>query len=216
MALRAVALLLVVLVVLVAGACKGRGAPAPPAGESQALPSVVARVTGFEGEIVLEHVPAAGGQPTTTIKMKGDRVRTARPGGAVLLDLTKGKAYFLDAATKTYEEYEVPTADAGATTPLRTGKRDRVAGFECDIVTRTSGPDTLEECVSPDIAAPAALALGASPALKNEGGFPLRSIVRDAAGKERSRTTAVHIEKKPIPDRDLAVPPDYARVPSAP
>jgi hypothetical protein len=94
---------------------------------------------------------------------------------------------------------------------VRTGRRDVVAGYACDVVTRRFAATTYEECVSPEIASPLALAVGAMPELAAEGGFPLRSILRDAGGVEMSRTEAVRVDKRSIPEADLVVPPGYTR-----
>ena len=98
----------------------------------------------------------------------------------------------------------------------KTGKKDVVAGYSCDVWNVTSDGKKAEVCAaegitwidlgdlgwsSPELTV-AAVASGANR-------FPLRVISFGSNGAEEMRMEATKIEKKPLADDRFAVPPDY-------
>lgn len=165
---------------------------------------------------------------------------TARPelgqGGTVLVDPPTKKGYMLVHPQKMamvldFEKMKtmpklpgMPNAPKGTPTAApsqppkvdKTGKKDVVAGYSCEVWNIASDGHKAEVCVadgitwidlgdlgwsSPELTA-AAVVTGANH-------FPLRVITFDATGAEETRMEATKIEKKKLDDARFAVPADY-------
>ncbi len=108
---------------------------------------------------------------------------------------------------------------AGAPPPTieKTGKKDTVAGYACEIwkVTQNDGRRA-EICVAEGITWMDLSDLGWSnpeitvaAALGSANHFPLRIVSYDAKGTEDTRLEATKIDKKKLDDAHFVVPPDY-------
>jgi len=160
-------------------------------------------------------------------------------GGTLLIDLPTKKGYLLTHSKKMamvldFEKMKdmkrgqtipgLPPAPKGAPTGIpekaptveKTGKKDTVAGYSCEIWNVTSEGKKSELCAAEGItwidlgdlgvASPeVALAAVASEANR----FPLRVITFDAKGAEELRMEATKVDKKKLDDARFNVPPDY-------
>jgi hypothetical protein len=159
-------------------------------------------------------------------------------GGAFLIDPEAKKGYLLTHSRKTamlvdFEKMKampkgqipgLPSAPRGTPSAVpaqpptieKTGKKDTVAGYTCEIWNITSEGKRAEACVAEGItwmdltdlgfgSPELALAVLASEANR----FPLRAIAYDAKGAEETRMEATKIDKKKIDDARFLVPPDY-------
>lgn len=170
----------------------------------------------------------------------GGGIGLGSPGGAILLvDPTQKKGWAMQPAEKRaivfdFEKMKamappgggspIPGIGGGAGKPKgpppkidKTGKKDTVAGYTCDIwdITHSDGKKS-ELCVAEGITWIDLTDLGwASPevaaaaALSDMNHFPLRIVTKDAAGAQESRVEATKVEKKTIDDASMVVPPDY-------
>ena len=119
----------------------------------------------------------------------------------------------------------VPT-QAPSTPPAieKTGKKDVVAGYTCEIWNITSDGRKAETCMAENLTwidmtdlggmggglSGAEVALGA--AMSGGNHFPLRVITHDKTGKEEMRLEAQKIEKKKLDDARFVPPPDYKQL----
>lgn len=121
----------------------------------------------------------------------------------------------------------LPSAPRGAPTAMpsqpptieKTGKKDVVAGYGCDVWNVVSEGKKAEVCVAEGITwfdvgdiglASPELAIAAVATEANR--FPLRLVSFDAKGVEQLRMEATKIEKKKLDDARFIVPPDYRTV----
>jgi hypothetical protein len=202
--------------------------------------------TDFEGEITmnaLQKGQAAKTGPTTLVfGIKKPKYRIDATGGissdnpmlsqgaAFLLDPPQKKGWLLSPAQKTavvldFEKMKSggipgkpkPSANQPPPKVEKTGKKDVVAGYTCEVwkITQNDGRKA-EVCAAegitwidlgdmgwstPDIT----LAAVASEANR----FPLRIVSFDAKGAEETRLEATKVEKKKLDDARFVVPPDY-------
>lgn len=98
----------------------------------------------------------------------------------------------------------------------KTGKKDVVAGYSCDVWNVSSEGKRAEACVAEGITWIDLTDLGfASPEVAvaivaSEGNrFPLRVVTFDAKGAEETRMEATKVDKKKLDDSRFVVPPDY-------
>lgn len=154
-------------------------------------------------------------------------------GAALILDPPAKKGYALVPAQKKaivldFEKLKaakgsIPGSGTATSRPSgppptveKTGKKDTVAGYQCEIWNVTSNGQRSEICAadgitwidlgdlgwsSPEIAV-AAVASGANR-------FPLRIVTYGTNGAEEVRLEATKIEKKKLDDARFVVPPDY-------
>jgi hypothetical protein len=157
-------------------------------------------------------------------------------GLSVILDTPAKKAYALIHAKKQamvidfaqMKNAKLPGVGiAGPSTPggpppdkpniEKTGKKDTVAGYTCDIykITQKDGRHA-EACLAEGIKwfdltdfgmQSPEMAFAAS--LSDMNHFPLRLVTFTAANAEESRMQATKIDKKKLEDSRFAVPPDY-------
>jgi hypothetical protein len=195
---------------LAAGGCK-KGSKSG-SGASGTVKDLVSRTFAFEGEIENESRFLTGTSMRSTFKMKGQRVRVSMPSGALIADMGAKKSYLLDDVAKTYSTMDWGTlsVDASAPARTRTGKKDVVAGYGCEVYESTTpGGDRLQACVTTEIYGAMAHAAGALGVFGDELGFPLRTILQNPSGKEVYRSEVIRIDKRPIPESDVTVPPGY-------
>lgn len=226
-------LVLAVVVALgpAAGGCK-RSAPT--------ITTASARFTPwepFEGEV--EYVSAAPGpilrgeRPAHTIAKIGDhRCRWevifdgARVGSSTLDDDLKMRSYVLDANSQTYRENLFPQArPQPRAVPtkgfVKTGEKDIVAGYTCEVAVWRMPTFRTEVCVSREaglwgVGPFATMIPGEGGSLLRELGFPLRLLVFGATDELLFGDEAIRVEKKSIPQSDVEVPPGYAKAPPLP
>jgi hypothetical protein len=184
--------------------------------KSGSVKDLVTRSLSFEGEIDMEiRTPST---PSTHIgyKMKGQKARVNSPMGGVIADLASKKMYILNDAAKTYTVYDfgaIPRTDAGAPAHKKTGKKDVVAGYDCDEYEWSDTGGRTESCMTTALYGPFVAAAGALGAFDDDAGFPLRTVMRDASGAEVLRSEVTRIEKRPVSESDLTVPPGYKESP---
>lgn len=98
----------------------------------------------------------------------------------------------------------------------KTGKKDVVAGYSCDVWNVIADGKRTEVCVAEGITWVDLGDLGwSSPELtlaavaSEANRFPLRAVTFDAAGAEETRMEATKVDKKKLDDARFVVPPDY-------
>jgi hypothetical protein len=98
----------------------------------------------------------------------------------------------------------------------KTGKKDVVAGYSCEIWNITSEGKKMEACVAEGLTwidltdlgvSSPELAVGAVATEANR--FPMRVISFDAKGAEETRMEVTKVDKKKLDDARFVVPPDY-------
>lgn len=131
------------------------------------------------------------------------------------------KVYMLMDAQSMYMEQPFNLTSAGASnaaapTVKRTGKKETIAGYECEHITITDNGNTNDVCMarglgpflSPSSAVPGAQLSGWQKALVDDGGFPLK--VSRADGTTQMEVTK--IEKKRLSDKLFTVPDNYNKM----
>lgn len=195
----------------------------------------VAAAADFEGIIVLNETSEG-----TTVQqqwfLKGDRLRFEEIGqdaekGAMIFDAKKKVMYSLRHDDKVY--LEISTAETPNAAPeaiedivvMKTGAKDKAAGYPCEIYRTTDKSDgsTGEVCMARGIANAAMSAMMSAQAgstsllpawmqeMFKDGGFPIKGLDRDGQGKEEARWEAITIEKKHLDDKLFLPPPDYKK-----
>lgn len=131
------------------------------------------------------------------------------------------KVYMLMDAQSMYMEQPFNLASVGAgnapaPTIARTGKKETIAGYECEHITITDSGNTNDVCMarglgpflSPVSAMPGAKLSGWQKALVDGGGFPLK--VSKADGTVQMEVTK--IEKKRLSEKLFTVPDNYSKM----
>lgn len=160
------------------------------------------------------------------------------PAGAVLFDLTTKKGYVLMAPQKMamvldFEKMKsmpkgspvpgLPGNHGAANAPPaqppkveKTGKKDSVAGYSCELWNITSEGHKAEACVAEGITwidlgdlGMTSPAVGLAAVATEANRFPLRVVSYDAKGAEEMRMEVVKVDKKKLDDARFVVPPDY-------
>lgn len=168
-----------------------------------------------------------GGGPATAAQLPA--------GGSMILDPPAKKGWLLVPSQKTamvldFEKLKaqskggVPSlpGQPKPTTPSvppkidKTGKKDVVAGYACEIWNITAEGKRAEACVAEGITWIDLTDLGfGSPeltltAIATEANrFPLRVVAYDAKGAEETRMEVVKVDKKKLDDARFVVPADY-------
>lgn len=186
--------------------------------------------SGFEGEITL-HTTRGSESQDMVVKTKSDKLRfeTNANGktGAAIFDPAQNKVVMVMDDQKAYMEmdFNAPTApqanvDAKAATAEKTGKKETVAGIDCEdwTVKDPSGKHT-DVCLADGLAffdldgvKGGGSSSSFSKQLREKKQFPLKSVDYDASGKEVSRTEAIKIEKKKLDDSLFQVPSGYQKL----
>ncbi|MBX3189434.1 MAG: DUF4412 domain-containing protein [Labilithrix sp.] len=199
----------------------------------------------FEGEIAMKVSGAAGkGGPTDMVfSIKAPKIRVDASGGAIENPVVgQGAAFIIDPPTKKgYALFpaqkkamlidfdkakqgssglpgskSAPSALTEVPTIEKTGKKEVIAGYECENWKVTSKSSRADMCVAEGIKWVDLRDLGmGSPevtlaaAATEANRFPLRVIGYDAKGAETSRMEATKIDKKTLDASRFVVPPDY-------
>jgi len=185
--------------------------------------------SNFEGEITLKQT-SAGKSEEMVVKAKQNKLRfEMNENGqavAMLFDPAQNKVTTLFDDKKAYMEldFSSPSApqanvDAKAATAEKTGKKDNIAGIDCEewTVKDPSGKHN-DVCLADGVAF---FDLGAvqnkgdtafSKQLREKKQFPLRSVDFDSTGKEIHRSEATKIEKKKLDSSLFEVPAGYQKI----
>lgn len=193
----------------------------------------------FEGEITATITMRTGPQAQQLVfGIKKPRYRIDFAGGApaavpalgspgsVIIDPPTKKGWVLVPAQKTamVVDFDRAQATPGApnarpkTPPTidKTGKKDVVAGYSCEVWKVTFEGKRAEACVAEGITWFDLTDLGmASPELAvaafatEANRFPLRLVSFDPSGAEEMRMEATNVDKKKLDDARFVVPPDY-------
>jgi Domain of unknown function (DUF4412) len=188
----------------------------------------------FEGKVRLKTTVANGQETLTDYFLKGGfmRVETeAGPKGTTvsIFDSTKREITVLMPDKKMYMVNKLPDPkkleEAAAKTQVefvRTGETEKILGYRCEKVLITSKDSSTEAWGAEGMGTFMSL-VGRGPmggpasksawedALAEHGFFPLRSVRRNKAGKEISRTEAVSVEPQSVPASSFAPPEDYKK-----
>jgi hypothetical protein len=160
------------------------------------------------------------------------------PKGAVILDLTTKKGWFLiPPPQKMAMEIDfnqpvgargvpglggaaprgAPAAPSSPPTITKTGQKETVAGYVCDdySIATSDGRKTLV-CMAENLTwfnvsefGMQSPELAAAAAFTDANHFPLRAVSYDPKGVEEMRLEATKIDKKSLPPSDFTPPPDY-------
>jgi hypothetical protein len=182
----------------------------------------------FEGEIQLEVHPTKESTPfAVTYEVKGDRVRydkkpafSSAPASVhTVADLDQRKAFEVLDAKKQYVEVDPGSISAEtANAQLKmTGKTETIAGVACEDLQIISGPQQVDVCATKGIPyfdlSGESNGTGMEPAwaaeLTKAKEFPLRVVVNDKTGHDKSWLEAKSVLKKKLDDGLFALPADY-------
>ncbi|MBX3262756.1 MAG: DUF4412 domain-containing protein [Labilithrix sp.] len=200
----------------------------------------------FEGEITstitTKGRPPTDGPAQIVMGIKKPRYRvdlaggpsknpTLAQGGAILLDPPEKKGWILVPPqkmamlidlekTKSLPKGQLPGLPKGTPSAPpkidKTGKKDVVAGYSCDVWNVVADGRRTEVCVAEGITWVDLGDLGwTSPELTlaavatEANRFPLRAVTFDASGAEETRMEATKVDRKKLDDARFVVPPDY-------
>ncbi|MBS0170634.1 MAG: DUF4412 domain-containing protein [Nitrospira sp.] len=194
----------------------------------------VAVAGDFEGIIVLKET-SGGDTAQQQWLFKGHALRFEETGSdtnqsAMIFDAKKQVLYSIRHDEKIYLEISTaapssPPQSFDDVVISRTGKRETVAGYPCDVyhVKDRSDGSTGEFCIAKEVGNTALLGMMTAQAggaslwpgwmreMFKDGGFPVKGVDRDAQGKEEARWEAVKIEPRPLADRLFVPPADYQK-----
>ncbi len=181
----------------------------------------------FEG-VVTVRLSSRGGAPQEAeyITRNGNvRINLATPAGpAVMIGLAaEQKLYMLLESQRMY--MELPTGDLAATAKAadpkltRTGKKETIAGYECEHLlietTSASGVQKTDACVTSALGrflSPAGGMGGAAPAwqrmLSSEAAFPLKVTMPDGS----TALEVTKVEKKRVTDTQFRIPSEFTKM----
>jgi hypothetical protein len=183
----------------------------------------------FEGVITMHMAGTArDGTPMPDLEYMARsgkmRINAKSPMGnmGIIAVPSEKKLYMLMDAQSMYMEQPLsltssnPASSATAPTVTRTGKKEMIAGYECEHVTVTEKSNTLDVCMARGLgpflsaasALPGATMPGWQKALIADGGFPLK--VTKADGTTQLEVTK--IEKKKLSDKLFTVPDNYSKM----
>ncbi|AKU99539.1 hypothetical protein AKJ09_06203 [Labilithrix luteola] len=138
---------------------------------------------------------------------------------AIVIDFSKPKEQRLPQLPSMPSQPGKPSMPSTPPEPPKvekTGKKDVIAGYECDEWKITSKTNRADVCVAEGIKwidltdlgmESPELALAA--AMSDVNRFPLRAVVYDQNNVETTRMVATKIDKKKLDDARFVVPPDY-------
>lgn len=215
-------------------------------GTEAAGSSLSAAGTEFEGEITATFTAQASGaqrrfptQMVFSIRKPKYRVDTIgasptgapQPAGSLIFDVPSKKGILLTPEEKLAMTVSLESlkASANRATPPggskeasappkveKTGKKDVVAGYSCEVWNVSHDGKKSEACVAEGVSWVDLPSFGgptpsvALAALANEANrFPLRAISFDAKGAEETRMEVVKVDKKKLEDAVFVPPPDY-------
>ncbi len=167
----------------------------------------------FEGELVFRK--EAGSAPAVDsgpFLVKGTLVRGPVSGKTrALVDASTLRVFMVDDASGTFSAMALagPPGDPRIT---RTGKKDRVAGVECELW-EIEGPSTRHEaCVVQGGAFVDPSSRSLAPwqrELAVRGVLPLRVVQRSSSGHEESRLVATRVDVRPVDPALFSIPRSY-------
>ncbi len=187
----------------------------------------------FEGAITVRFTSGGRSGPSAQdveyLSRGGNvRVNIMSPAGAVaVLGLSaEARTYLVIESQRAY--MEVPTGDAvgslatsaGATVVTKSGRRETIAGYECEHIIVESRGDAgsrktdmcLTSALGPYVNPMASLAGGRmapwQQALTSDGGFPLKVTLPDGS----VALEVTKIEKRRVSDALFRIPPDYNKM----
>ncbi len=193
----------------------------------------------FAGKISLAITDAKGKTTVMNQTMKGTATRLEAEGmpGAMIMDFSKKEMIMLMNDDHMYmvmpikdgAAHEHQTKPAAEAEIVVTGKTETILGYHCKQIMVTEGKETTEMWVAEGLGLFAGMGAPAGGggmfgskkgkaesaqwerALKGKGGFPLRVISRNAAGKETYKMEAKKIEKGGVTDADFLPPKDFQK-----
>jgi hypothetical protein len=152
------------------------------------------------------------------------RINAKSPMGSMGIIAVPGdkKLYVLMDAQSMYMEQPLsltPGTTAStmpALTITRTGKKETIAGYECEHVTITEKANTMDVCMARGLgpfltaaaAMPGATMPGWQKALVDDGGFPLKVTKGDGT----TQLEVTKIEKKRLTEKMFTVPDNYTKM----
>lgn len=146
---------------------------------------------------------------TTTMIMDGEAKKM------IVLDEARKTAMVMSLDKADVAPPSAPPPGAHAAAPpkphefKRTGKKDVVAGYDCEIWTYEEPDKKGEVCVADGLSllGMGGMSLGALSGKIN--GLPLRAIGQTKDGKEKERMEVTKIDRRSVPDDKFQVPPGY-------
>lgn len=195
----------------------------------------------FVGKVSFLSTPAKGKPTVINQAMKGNfvRIETPEAPGAMIMDFAKMEMIMLMNEERMYMVMPIKPSDAPEKqkdTPAAdpdvevTGKTEKILGYTCSQILVKDGKTISEVWFAEGLGFFAGLGRSGGGggmfgkkkgnaetaakwerALKGRGGFPLRVINRDAAGKETSRMEATKIEKGGVTDADFQPPAGFEK-----
>jgi hypothetical protein len=178
----------------------------------------------FEGAITMTMTDAGKPAETIVYEVKGDKMRFDRPTGPdpgyvimegkklTSVDEKKKIAIVMDMSSMPGGPGGPAAAAMASKKPTidKTGKTETIAGYSCEIwkITEQNGEKS-DACMAKGIAFPSMGKETWMSELVDQKLFPLRVVVNDATGKEKSRMEVTKIDKKSIEDGQFQVPAGY-------
>ena len=194
----------------------------------------------FEGKVSFVMTTGNSKPVTMNQSYKGKAVRTDMDGmpGGMIMDFGKKEMTILMNEERMYmvhplkpsdipqEIKDKPAADPDVEV---TGKTEKILGYLCNQILVKDGKTVTEMWVAEGLGMFAGLgnqggggmfgkkkggaesAAKWEKALKGKGGFPLRVVTRDSAGKETYKMEAKKIEKGGVTDADFLPPKDFQK-----
>lgn len=198
----------------------------------------LANLVAFEGEIEMSvgsSMPSMGSiKSSIKMEMKGDKARTELGGfggGYSITDASQKKVWTVIPTSHSYTELDLSKAAAAAkpvhkpkTTARKTGRSDKVAGYDCDVYEIDDPSGALshtELCLASGFSMLSLGLTGPFAAFAKDDdtwgdvlshGFPLRMIMRDPSGAPMITMEATHIERKKIADSEFEIPAGYTKL----
>jgi hypothetical protein len=172
----------------------------------------------FEGEITMTLTRPGRPPALRFVDVKGARARMrTQPSTGDTYVLVNTSTWKIDSVSDPDRRVTVsnlggmfPGVMRSTAVPVRTGEVRAVAGYVCDVYRAdVDGGDRGEACMAKGLRFPAL-----DPMLADLGGdsFPLRVVVRDATGQEKSHIEVTRVEKVELPDSLFLVPSGYETV----
>lgn len=204
-------------------------------------PALFAAETSFVGKVSFTMTSAKGKPVVMNQTIKGTAVRTDMEGlpGGMIMDFSKKEMIMLMDEQRMYMVHPIKPSDipqdikdkAAAADPdvEVTGKTETILGYQCNQIIVKDGKTVTEMWVAEGLGMfagmgspgggggmfggkrDAAVSAKWERALKGKGGFPLRVISRNPAGKETFKMEATKIAKGGVSDADFLPPKDYQK-----
>lgn len=206
------------------------GATATSGGGIIAKGLSLAGAAAFQGEVDMTIKNEKGTTSNGSILVKGQKQRMDMTSpdqkmGAVIMDGEAKKMIMLDDAKKTAMVMSLkdpgappagpPGAHPAGATPQkehefkRTGKKDVVAGYDCEIWTYEEPEQKGEVCVADGLSLLGFGGVSLGALSGKISGLPLRAISQTKDGKEKDRWEVTKIDRRDVPDDKFTIPPGY-------